>query len=185
MDHSASQGEKGLAERELVGQASRHPGQGVRRPGRRHSTTTALPPRGHHRPREATKPPFCASEIGRPVRDQVSARERSPALTASAQRAEELRGRVEYSRFAILVRRVSDARQYELLRPAAEPARYGVDLLERAVLVGLSLDEQRRSTDCGKATGEIPAAESGVQPGTVPSPEGRIDVLMPARETRA
>src|SRR5258708_1605227 len=94
-------------------------------------------------------------------------------------RAEEAGGGGEDFGLAVLVRGVAEAGEEESFGAAGEAALDGLDLGQRAVLVGFSLDEQGGRADRGQASRQVPAAEAGMQPRSVPSPEGRVHVLVP------
>ena len=52
----------------------------------------------------------------------------------------------------------------------------GVDLGERAVLILAPLNEQRRHLDAGQEFFKVPRPEAGVDPGSVPTQKGAIDI---------
>src|SRR4051794_19256186 len=57
-----------------------------------------------------------------------------------------------------------------------------LDLPHRAVLVVRTLQDRNGHADVGEVFGNIPVAESWIEPGVVPAAEGVVDVLVPARE---
>src|SRR5262249_49053452 len=119
------------------------------------------------------------------ARGRRAGRRTGQAGEPSGDRAYEVGGGGEHFGFAVAVRGVAGAGEEERLGAAAQAALDGFDLGHRAVLVRSALDEQRRGGDRRKATREVPAAEAGVQPGSVPAPERRVDVVVPARQARA
>ena len=60
---------------------------------------------------------------------------------------------------------------------------HAVDLLERAELVVQALDREHRAADALQPGFDVPGAESRVQPDVIPAPEGRVDVVVVARQT--
>src|SRR5262245_27935926 len=59
------------------------------------------------------------------------------------------------------------------------------DLLHSAVLVLRTLHDQYGYADIGEALADIPFAEVRIEPGTVPSSERIVDVLMPPHQPQA
>jgi len=56
------------------------------------------------------------------------------------------------------------------------------DLFHRAVLVVDALNGQYRAAQARHLGLDVPAAEGRVEPDVIPAPEGRIDVVMVARQ---
>src|SRR5690625_3238863 len=70
-------------------------------------------------------------------------------------------------------------------QPSAGPGNPGLDsiqLSERRVLVLVTLDEQQRCGNSGKAVLDVPVAERLVQPGVMPPGEGGGGIAMMSRQ---
>src|SRR5580700_7710647 len=87
----------------------------------------------------------------------------------------ELPRRLEHRRGLIAVRRMPACgkREQPCTAHGTADAR---DLLHRAVFVLLALDGEDRTTDRGQQTLDVPAAEFGIEPNAIPTPECRVDV---------
>lgn len=79
------------------------------------------------------------------------------------------------------MRRVTASRQHEQARLWRQ-SRDAVILFERAIFVVLALDRQQRRRDRGQFAADVPGAEGGTEPDVVPAPEGRVDVVVVARQ---
>src|SRR5262252_7739592 len=78
---------------------------------------------------------------------------------------------------------VAGARDHRDLDRAIAFVLRNLDLADRAVLIVLTLHDLDRHPEIGERVGDVPGAECRIEPGVVPSMEGDVHVLVPARQS--
>src|SRR5208283_127619 len=85
----------------------------------------------------------------------------------------------------LAMRDVTAVRNDQCLQPASAYFFSHCDLAVGAVAVVVAADDKRRNTNLRQFVAQVEGREGGIEPRVVPAPEGRVDIVVVAREPLA